>query len=201
VTRRRRGGDDCGFTLIELLVSIAIIGTVMASLTLFLVRTGSLSRQQTDTQAAAQIATSAMERVRLLTGSALLASRTRGGVQGQWRAPGVAPYLDPTKTQLTWDDPANPGPVPAQALPTGPEPVTIGGSPTRFSQSFYVGLCWEPPDTGECTVLPAAQQATAIPMYRVVVAVTWSSTDCAAGQCSYVTAVLVGRDLDDPTFR
>jgi hypothetical protein len=38
-------------------------------------------------------------------------------------------------------------------------------------------------------------------MHRVVVAVTWTSGDCANRLCPYVAATLLGVDQEDPTFQ
>jgi prepilin-type N-terminal cleavage/methylation domain-containing protein len=196
---RRRGHDDDGFTLVETLVALGLIGVVMAALVLFFIQSTAANRKQADTQGAAQAAMTAMERVSLLTGRSVLQGRTDGAVAAQWAAPapGVGVYLDPAKTERAADESDPPGEV---QLPTTPEPVLVGGQPSRYRQSFYVGRCWQPPRAGECVVVPEAQRAGRIPMYRVVVAVTWNSKACAQNRCSYVTAVLLGANVDDPTF-
>jgi type II secretory pathway pseudopilin PulG len=196
--RRTRGGDD-GFTMLEALISLGIIGTVMASLMLFFVQSSATTAYQADSQAATQVAAAAMERVSLLPGDALLAGRTKAEVLGQWRAPGVEPYLATSRTELTWQDPtANPV-TSAQSLPTTARTALIGGLASKFRESFYVGVCSQPPGAGDCTAVPATQQGR-IPMYRVVVAVTWTAKQCPASACSYVTAMLVEQDLTDPMF-
>ena len=194
----RRRADD-GYTLVEVLVSIGVIGVVMAALGLFFLQTTAAGRKQSDAQTAAQLTMAAMERVSLLNGAALVQGRTQTAVQAQWWAPGVEAYLGAGKTELVWSDaPAAPG---AAVLPTAPDPVFIAGSASKFSRSWYVGACWQPRRAGECVAVPVSHRPGLVPMYRVVIAVTWRSKDCAADLCSYATATLVGADQQDPTFQ
>ncbi|GAA0814091.1 type IV pilus modification PilV family protein [Spirilliplanes yamanashiensis] len=199
--RARPGRDDDGHTLLETLVSLGILATVLAALTLFYLASTAATRRQADAQAATQLAVSGMERVSLLTGAALLAGRTEQAVRQQVRAPGVDAYLDPAKTALVWQDPAaTGGPAAALSLPTSPQPVLVGGAPTKFRQSWYVGECWRPASGGDCVVVPADQRAGRVHLYRVVVAVTWPSRDCPGGTCAQVTAMLRAPGSADPTF-
>lgn len=195
MSRRR----DDGYTLVEMLVSIGVIGVVMAGLGLFFLQTTAAGRKQADAQTAAQLTMAAMEQVSLLDGAALVQGRAQADVQAQWRAPGVEAYLAAGETELVWSDapPAAGAPV----LPTAPEPVLIAGAASKFSRSWYVGVCWQPRRAGECVVAPASERPGRVPMYRVVIAVTWRSKDCAADLCSYTTATLVGADQQDPTFQ
>jgi hypothetical protein len=80
-------------------------------------------------------------------------------------------------------------------LPTTAQTVTLGG--VRYSQSWYLGRCWQPPAGGDCG---ATQPAGAVELVRVVVAVTWPDRHCAAGTCSYVTATLVSGASREPVF-
>jgi hypothetical protein len=121
-------------------------------------------------------------------------------VQAQTRVPGVAAYLDPAMTQPAWQLPGAIDPATSLSLPTSAEVVRIGGTTTKFRRSFYVGTCWRSVAGGDCVVVPLVQQTTSIPMFRVIVAITWPSTDCSGGTCSYVAAMLLGADTTDPTF-
>jgi type II secretory pathway pseudopilin PulG len=185
--------------LLELAIAIGVVAIVMASLTALFVDATATVRKQSDAQVATQFAVAATERVSLLSGETLLLGRTRTAVLAQYRAPGVDAYLDPTRTQPAWQTAAAPAGT-VQGLPTAAETITVNGAPTKYQRHWYVGLCWQLPTGGECTVVPATQQASRIPMYRIVVAVTWPSKDCAAGRCAYVAAMLAERQLDDPTF-
>ncbi len=202
ILRRRqwhgRGSrEDAGFTLIESAVSLAIIGFVMAALSAFFIRGTSTNRSQGDLQAAVRVATDAMEQVRLLEGAALVAGRSQSAVTTQWVAPGVAAYLDPAETLLSWDDP----PVrPSPTLPTAPQRVSVGGVDTVFEQSWYVGQCWKQGNTDRCAVVPAAARGSSLALYRVVVAITWRSNACTANLCSFVTAILLNARTTDPQF-
>jgi prepilin-type N-terminal cleavage/methylation domain-containing protein len=188
---RRPTGDD-GFGLLETIVAVAIISVTMASLTLFLIRSTKATNLQADYQSATQLASVAMEDVSQFPGEALLAGRPHNAVAGQWQAPGVAPYL--ANTQLAWDHTmtdSQPSAEPA-ALPIAPTAITA-----KFQKTVYIGTCWQPRSGGDCG---AVQQATQVEMFRVIVAVTWSSQDCQNAVCSYVTAMRAAHDLTDPTF-
>ena len=191
---------DDGYTMLETLVSLGIITVVLTALAGFYLQSTATNRRQADTQAATQYAVTASERVSLLPGGALVTGRTEHAVRAQERAPGVEAYLDPSKTRLVWQAPDATDPPTALSLPTHPERISVDGVPSKFRQSWYVGECWRPTDGGDCVVAPPQEQAGRIRMYRVVVAVTWPSRDCAGGVCSYVAAMLTSTDSADPTF-
>ncbi len=195
--RRGRPTGDAGFTLIESVVSLAIIGLVMAALSAFFIRGTSTNLRQGDMQAAVRVATDAMEQARLLQGAALVAGRSQAAVTTQWVAPGVAPYLDPTKTLMVWDDPPL---QPSATLPTAPQRVSVGGIDTVFEQSWYVGKCWKQRNGDECEVVPVHARDGLVALYRVVVAITWRSNACSANLCSFVTAMLLTARTTDPQF-
>jgi prepilin-type N-terminal cleavage/methylation domain-containing protein len=198
-----RGGNhsgDRGSTLLELVVTLSIVGVVMTSLTALYVHSTAVQRKQSDMQVAAQFAVAAMERVSLLPGSTLLVGRSQQAVVNQWRAVGVDAFVNQTTTQLAWQAPGTSAPPGVEGLPTTAEAIKVNGTPTKYQRHWYVGLCWQPRTGGDCVVVPAAQQATRVPMYRVVVAITWRSKDCGGDTCQYVSAMLTERQLEDPTF-
>jgi type II secretory pathway pseudopilin PulG len=190
--------DDAGFMLLETLLALTIISVVMASVSMFFLQSTAVTRKQADGQAAAQIATAAVEKASLLPGSAVLTGRSQQDVVSQWRAPGVDAHLQ--HTELVWENP-DVAAAASQALPTTVDPVLLGGDPTKFRRSWYVGVCWQPVNGGACVVVAPALQAGRIKMYRIIVAVTWSSKDCSGGLCSHVAATLTIHDQEDPTFQ
>jgi type II secretory pathway pseudopilin PulG len=195
-----RDGTDDGYTLLESLMSISIITTLLAGMTLFFVQVSAVNRNQADAQAATQLAVSSTERVSLLPGRSVLTGRTQAAVLAQTWVPGVSAYLSAGLTELTWQDPSVTDAATALSLPTAAETVAIAGVPSKFSRQWYVGQCWRPVAGGDCVVVPAAQRASRIAMYRVVVAITWPSKDCNSSVCSYVVAMLRSTDTTDPTF-
>lgn len=66
---RLRTEQDQGFTLVEVLVSLAVIGTVLSATTTFFVKSMTSVNLQGDRQAAIQLASDGMERMREVPGS------------------------------------------------------------------------------------------------------------------------------------
>jgi prepilin-type N-terminal cleavage/methylation domain-containing protein len=210
--RRTRKAADDGFTLLETIVSIAMISVVTGSLTMFYTESHASTSLQAQTQVANQLASTAMEQVSLLPGTALVAGRPAGCVTSQWQspAPGAGTYLaqmqevaDVSLGSLVC--PTALGAVAtllaSESLPTVQTATSrVNGVTLNFTQNFYVGLCWQAANAA-CTkptgaVVPAAMLA----MLRVVIAVTWTSARCPASLCSYVTDTLVTQNVTDLTF-
>jgi len=191
--RHRPPAGDDGVTLVETLVALGLIGVVMAALTAFFVATASTTSRQGGAQSAAQLADDAVELVRSLRGSALASGRDKTSSDTQWSAPvaGAASWL--TGMSETWDSAAAYPAGRTAALPTSPTVVTVAGVP--YSQSWYVGTCWQPAAGGDCVT-----GGGTVPFYRVVVAVTWPERHCSGGTCSYLSATLVGSNTKDPVF-
>jgi prepilin-type N-terminal cleavage/methylation domain-containing protein len=192
---------DGGFTLVETIVALSIVGTIMASLAVFFVRSATVQHEQADTQVAVQLATSSMDYVSQLPGPNVVLGRTSSAVQSEWalassQAPGVGAYL--AKTAQASQDPSVPAPASVQGLPTTPETVQLTGDSTPYKRWWFVGTCWQPKTGGDC-VLAAA--AGSVQMYRVIVAITWPSPNCTAGLCQYVAAMLTESTLEDPTWQ
>jgi len=193
--------DDRGFTLIEVMVALGIVGTVMASLAVFFVRSSTTQHHQADTQVAAQLAAGSMDYVSQLPGPNVLLGRTQAAVQAEWQAPAAAGYLDPTRTQPAWQDPSQSASAAVQGLPTAPETIQLTTDSTPYQRWWYVGSCWQAKTGGDCTVVSAALQSTYVEMYRVFIVITWPSPTCAGNQCQYVSAMLTESDLTDPTWQ
>jgi type II secretory pathway pseudopilin PulG len=189
---------DDGFSLLETMVAIALISVTAAALAMALVGAGAASHRHSAQRTAAQLAVDAIERATQLSGEALLVGRTQTRVTAQQSAPGVAGYFAGRLTEQVWA--AEGGPA-TGGLPTTAQPVTVGTTVTPYEQNWYVGACWQPDTGGDCTAaLTPAQRATAVPFFRVVVAVTWPGRECAPQRCSYVTSTLIHRQRADPLF-
>jgi prepilin-type N-terminal cleavage/methylation domain-containing protein len=193
--------DDRGFTLIEVMVALGIVGTVMASLAVFFVRSSTTQHHQADTQVAAQLAAGSMDYVSQLPGANVLLGRTQAAVQAEWQAPAAAVYLDPARTELAWQDPALSASSAVQGLPTTPETIQLTTDSTPYQRWWYVGSCWQAKTGGDCTVVSTGLRSLYVPMYRVVVAITWNAPDCGTTKCQYVAAMLTETTLDDPTWQ
>ena len=185
---------DGGFTLVETIVALTIIGIVMTAAIPFLVTTQRITRQQDRSDSAAQLATAAMSRVRSIKGSSLVSGRDAATSDEQWsNAPsGVAPYL--ANITVASDPTASIGSGPHASLPTVPTPITVGGD--SYEQHYYVAHCWRPTSGGLCGV----DRQSAVPLLKVIIAVTWTDNACPDDTCSYVTATLADPNPRDPVF-
>ncbi|MEV6847774.1 prepilin-type N-terminal cleavage/methylation domain-containing protein [Actinoplanes sp. NPDC051411] len=196
----RRRADD-GFTLVETMVALGIVGTVMTSLAMFFVGSATTQHHQADTQVAAQLAAGSMDYVSQLPGQNVVVGRTQAGVQGEWQAPAASTFLNTGSIQPAWQDPSLPASSAVQGLPTSPETIQLTSDSTPYQRWWYVGLCWQRSTGGDCTVVSPALQATYVPMYRVVVVITWNAPDCGGSKCQYVATMLTESTLDDPTWQ
>ncbi|HEU5108352.1 MAG TPA: putative Ig domain-containing protein, partial [Micromonosporaceae bacterium] len=195
---------DGGFTLAEVLVAISLVGTMMAALTPFFVNVLASTDHQRTRQVAIQLTGDAIERARALKGSALLAGRGRAASEAQWDAAPdtVEPYLD--RLTLGWDPLVATGAGADAPLPTEPLPVTIADK--RYEQHWYVGSCQQqggPTGSADRDCAPVdpadADPRPNVPMYGLVVAVTWTHRACPAEQCVYVATTLFS-NASDPVF-
>ena len=197
----RLSGDD-GFSLLEVLVALAVIGIVMSAAAPFLIKSVALVGQQRSQQVAIEVANDALERARALSPSSLLAGRGLTAVQNQLNAAPAA--VRSLASQFTIDADSTLTSVTDllaganAALPTDPKLVTVGG--VEYRQSWYVGRCWQTKADstlvntalGNCLAAqPTGIGVIAVPIFRIVVAVTWQHNGCAASQCVYVTSTLV----------
>jgi prepilin-type N-terminal cleavage/methylation domain-containing protein len=197
--RARRA--DGGFTLVETIVALGIVGTVMTSLAVFFVRSATTQHRQADLQVAVQLAAGSMDYVSQLPGVNVLLGRTQAAVQSEWQAPAASTYLDPARTQAAWQDPSLPASTAVQGLATAPETIQLTTDSTPYQRWWYVGSCWQATTGGDCTVVAAALQSLYVPMYRVVVVITWNSPACTGSLCQYVATMLTESTLDDPTWQ
>jgi type II secretory pathway pseudopilin PulG len=184
-------------SLIEVLVAIALVGVVMTAVASFFVRSVSATNQQRGKQVATHLADSAMERVRALKGSSIADGRKKptGSGIGLIGTPVVTLPGD-----TTWRNEAVANTTPL--LPTEPENVRVAG--TDYRRYWYVGECRMPQvvivGLNECAITIPVSSTTAVPMFRVVVAVTWPDKVCTRNECVFVTSTLVSGAADEPVF-
>lgn len=195
---RGRRADDDGYSLIEVLVSLVVMGTVMAAVGPFLVRSLAISNLQRSTQAGIQVANDALERVRGLDPSSLLTGRGDLATDAQWKAAPAAlsQYLGSMQRASSSMLPVNSTAGAQAPLPTVPIPLTING--VSYEQRFYVGLCWQT-KVLLLNISDCSPTVGLVPYFRVVVAVTWKHKACPAGSCIYVASTLVSKGAD-PIF-
>ncbi|WP_189235191.1 putative Ig domain-containing protein [Planomonospora parontospora] len=211
-----RGDGEAGFTLMEVLVSMAVIGTVMASLTVFFTNSLAFTGQQRSRQVAVQLAGDGIERARALKGSALLAGRGEDRVKVWWGKATDPEATHPAvrevrkhleSTESAWDPTliagSGSGAGASAPLPTEPEKVSVNG--VEYTRTWYVGRCWQQtsPIAGSaaeraCTDVPDPGSAD-VRFFRVVVAVEWKHKGCSDGQCVYVTSTLMS-PTSEPIF-
>lgn len=189
MTRDCDDAREGGFTLIEVLVALGLMTAVIASLGVFFSSSIGTSRYQSQTQAATRIAEGGMERARGLGGAALLAGRAQCGTCADVSS-FAGNYL---ADSVRWD-------APITAATTGvpyadqPDAITVDG--TTFQRYWLVGKCWQAATGGTCST----NSALAVPMVRMVVAVTWSDPTCAAGQCVRAAIGLFSNVPVEPVF-
>jgi len=201
----RTARDDRGFTLIETMTSLALLGVTLAAMGPFFIGSFQSVAHQRSSQAAVQLADSAIEQVRALKGSSLLTGRGQLRSTAQWNAaPAVLdPYLD--TMQLAWDPlitSATSTLGDDAAISTAPQTMTIEG--TAYTRTIYLGICdVYVGGTGACVspalVAPPADSTKDLKFFRAVVLVTWVSRNCPAAGCSYVVSTLVAR-ASEPIF-
>ncbi|MDR7274630.1 putative Ig domain-containing protein [Catenuloplanes atrovinosus] len=195
-TRPPAPAADAGFTLVETIVAIGIVGVVMTALGTFFVSSMRTTSNQAGTQAAVQVASDAMERVRSLMPTKLANNRDQQSSTQQWASPvaGVAPWL--AGMEMAYDATAAAGDGASAPMPTSPLTVTLAG--VQYRQNFYLGRCWQVARTGgACTT---TKPADPVEFFRVVVGVTWPDHGCANGTCSYVTTTLISNSELEPNF-
>jgi prepilin-type N-terminal cleavage/methylation domain-containing protein len=210
----RRSADEDGFTLLEVLVAMAVIGTVMAGVAPFLVRSLAVVNQQRSTQVAVQVANDALERVHALDPESLTSGRSAQAAKLQLTAapPKVIKTLGIDGLDIANFAPADPM-LPdtstdglSAPLPTVAMPVTTNG--TTFQRQWFIIKCSQVKvtvtalDVGSCLPLvqsPVAQVATGPVFFKVVVSVTWPDKFCDGGTCTYVANTMVSTGTD-PIF-
>jgi prepilin-type N-terminal cleavage/methylation domain-containing protein len=186
--------SEAGFSLMEVMVALAVLGVVMSALGAFSVTTLSVINAQSNAQTATQLVNSSLERVRGLRGSSVTSGRDQASTVAQWAAASAAviPYLG-TMAQA-YDDTATAGST--AALPIATQTVSVNGVP--YSQSWYVGQCWQPVIGGACL---ATMTPGSVAFYRVLAVVGWAGRRCPAAGCDQIASTLVSGASTEPVFR
>jgi len=205
----RRAPDDGGFTLVEVIVALAVISVVMAGTAPFLVQSLSVVNEERTEQVATEMANNALERIRALNPSSLLAGRGLLAAENQLAAAPAAARDAFADTQIAGDPLLDDYSVLGAEAPLPTEPLTVTGGGAEYHQSWYVGRCWQlkaDPTVASAAISdcvatdPTKPGVAAVPFFRVVVAVTWQHTSCAPpGECVYVASLLVSSG-SDPVF-
>ncbi len=191
-----RTGDDRGFGLLEAVMATAVIGILMAGLSVFFVRSMVLVDRQGDAQAAVRVAADASEHVRALRGPALPTGRDAATTAAQWStAPAAVDGWERT-VEKVWDPDAAAGAGAGAPLPSTPQEVQRDGVTYRLD--YYLGACRQlrADPQAPCTAAGPPQPATVL--YRVIITVSWPG--CATGPCFYATSLLVGATDAEPFF-
>jgi prepilin-type N-terminal cleavage/methylation domain-containing protein len=189
-----RRPDDGGFSLIEVMVAMSVVGVVMSALATFFASTISITNAQSNTQSAIQLVNDSLERVRALRGSAVTNGRDRASTAAQWAAApaAVSSYLS-TMAQAYDTDATSSA---SAALPMTPQTVTYNG--VTFSQSWYVGQCWQPLLGGDCA---PTQSLGSVGFYRVITLVTWGGRRCPENGCTQLAPTLISSASTEPVFK
>jgi type II secretory pathway pseudopilin PulG len=196
VDRRRR--SDEGLSLVEVMVSLSIATLLLGSIGAFSVGAMASTWHQGRAQTATQLALDGMETARTLRGSGLIEGRAACTATCPTAVAAAAGYLVNTQR---WDAASTPVVVPALPLPSTGEDNVIDG--VTLKRYWYVARCWAPRGGGTCvdTAAHAPTAGNPVPLYLVVIAVTWEGRYCATTGCSYVSTELFAGETLDPVFR
>jgi len=195
-SRIRRGHTDVGASLVEVMVSIALIDTVLAATTTLFLASMSITAQQRSRQVAVHLANAAIEKVRALDGAEIVDGRDLQSVHSQWDSAPAAVRLQLAAAAPAVDSQVPPGSGLAAVLPTAPQEAIVSG--TTYRQNWYIGTCSVPryDHTVVQQNLSCSVNGGSVPMYRVVVAVTWADVACDGSTCSYLASTLVNGMAD-----
>jgi prepilin-type N-terminal cleavage/methylation domain-containing protein len=202
VFRRSSPIPDQGFTLLEVVMALAIIGVVMASVGTFIVGGLRATHRQGEQQTAVQFAIDGVEEARMLRGGALVAGRSACTSASTCPAPGVSGAMATTAVGTGWQGRYDMGTATARlAPPAYPEQQTVEG--VTFQRRIYIRKCWGPrAGGGTCANLAGTPDPAVYALFwRVVVAVSWRNSGCAASTCSHAITTLFTGSLTDPVFR
>ncbi len=194
--REHRHRPESGMSLVEVIVALALIGIIAAGAATFFIKGVATSSKLQRDQAAATVATQAMEVVRAVDAqdpevasvtNNLLLGRSETAVKNQWNA---AEATDTAATTAAWD--ANS--TTATGTATIPLVSTTRVSDMTYTVNTLIGVCYRPSAASRSAQECVATPATGVKTFRVTVVVTWKERGCSSFGCSYRLATLV-----DPT--
>lgn len=189
----RQPADD-GFVLLESIISITLITIIMAALGVFFTTTIRTSNHLRHDQAAAQLADSAVERVRSIDATSILSGRDQASVISQNSAAPTNVSANWLNTMsAAWDTraPAGSGQIACPSvsacaiLPTTATNQTLNSQ--VYGTSYYVGNCYRA-KTSPATSCSASGGSSYIQYLRVVIVIQWTEGSCS--NCLYVTSTL-----------
>ena len=201
-----RGNDrpDAGFTMVETLVALALATIVMTSLTVFLVGSRKIGHYGALRDTGVQLVVDGMEKARSVRGSALLSGRQLCVVGCATAVPGAASMIDVGAAR--WDAAGTgtlivpqPGTQPdgsVVAAPGDPEVIMLDG--VLYRRYYYVSTCRQVAAVGTLLNASCVPGVAGAELARLVVAVTWTGTACAAATCSFADSALFSIAVADP---
>ncbi|GAA0804282.1 type II secretion system protein [Spirilliplanes yamanashiensis] len=196
MVRQKPEPSDSGFTLLEVVVALALIGITMGAVGTFFANGLRTTHRQGEQQTAVQFAVDGVEAARMLRGPALVAGRTACTSAASCPNPAVAGAT--AQVGSAWQGRWDMGTSAARlAPPAFPDEQTVDN--VVFQRRFYIRQCWAAV-TGSGACVDTKSVAAPAPFYRVVVAVSWRNSGCAAGVCSYAVSGLFTGTLPDPIF-
>ena len=186
-------------------MSLGILAVVMTSLGVFMVNSLRAGRYSSLQDTAIQLAVEGMEKARGVRGSALLSGRAQcdtlcaavvSSQVSQLLGVGVTRLDAAGSGTLTVPQPGSQPDGSVVAAPDSPEVVQLDGR--WFKRYYYLGACSQPVAAASATNIVCDTATSAAALVRVVVAVTWSDSQCAGGTCTYATAGLFSSAVTDP---
>ncbi|GAA2518690.1 type II secretion system protein [Winogradskya humida] len=188
--RVRRSRDD-GFTMMEVVVALALISAMMAALGTYFAASVRTSRYQSQIQTATRLAQAGMESARGFGGPTLLVGRAQCGSCLNLSVFDTYGYLSNT---TRWDAPVS-GVTPTVPIPDTQD-LALTANKVKYYRYFLVGRCWQPRAGGTCGTDPSQP----VQMVRLVVAITWTSSDCKYAMCIRAATSLFSAEPADPVF-
>lgn len=194
-------------SLVEVVIAMVLMSILMTTSAAVFIRGAGNGAGLQRRQAAVTLAQQSIEATRAVTTTPdaqgcvkLLQGRTKAVVDAQWAA---APGTVTSVTDEAWAPDGCGGSViiPLQGLVGAvgavTDPVVLGGQ--AYTVTTYIGTCALAWGQGGSTCGPDTGAPNTVPVYRVVVRVTWSGVGCTAQTCAYTASTLLDGS-PDPVF-